>query len=43
MCVETTVKSKGLTWQIVKIVLSLGVGLLVVYPIVLYGRHFLVP
>jgi hypothetical protein len=38
----TTEKSTGRTWQIVKIVLSLGVGFLVVYPIFLYGRHFLI-
>jgi hypothetical protein len=34
--------SKTLTWQIGKILLSLVVGFLVVYPIILYGRHFLI-
>jgi hypothetical protein len=35
-------KSKGKTAFVVKILLSLVIGFLVVYPTIVYGRHFLI-
>jgi len=35
-------EKKELTLFIVRVALSLAAGFLVVYPLVLYGRHFLV-
>jgi hypothetical protein len=35
-------KAKGLTGFVVTVILSLIVGFLVIYPTILYGRHFLI-
>lgn len=34
---------KGIIYFTVKVILSLIVGFLVLYPLYLYGRHFLIP